>query len=405
MLSMRDASGLPERDEQQAPSGPDCVPATGVDGRDQRWWGTGWAIGLVGVLAVFLSPGVVRLIATPPPGAVLALLLAATLALAAIFLRVVRRRTSAPSSVPWLELAVLVLITAGLGVQAAHWAPTLALSAFALALWLPAVPSAVAVICLSGLSGLFNWLGSGQAAAVLTAAFGAAIMGGFGYLTNRSLAMSARLRTTEQELARMAAAEERLRIARELHDLLGHSLSLIAMKAELAQTQLPGDATHPRAELRDIETVARRAVDDVRDTITGYRRPDLAAELALARRTAASAGIDIRTELPREWSLPAEVDSVLAWSVREATTNVIRHSKARSCTIRLVLDGGTAAVEVADDGIGAQPESGRQPGSGLTGLAERTTHLGGEVRTGSTDTGFWLRVCLPTTPAGNGSGS
>ena len=144
------------------------------------------------------------------------------------------------------------------------------------------------------------------------------------------------LRAAREELARLAVAEERLRIARDLHDLLGHTLSVIALKSELAAKlveQRP--AARARAELEDVQRVTRQALTEVREAVHGYRRLALRRR---ARRRARGARRG-RDRLPRRAvrppELPAEVENVLAWAVREATTNVVRHSGARACAITL----------------------------------------------------------------------
>jgi two-component system, NarL family, sensor histidine kinase DesK len=163
------------------------------------------------------------------------------------------------------------------------------------------------------------------------------------------------------ELARMAVAQERERFARDLHDLLGHSLSVIALKAELAGRMLsagPGEeASEPEVleraatEVRELEQVARTALGEVRDAVSGYRQPTLAGELAGARMALSAAGIEAdvhETVVP----LSPDVEAVLAWTVREGATNVIRHSGARHCTLRISAGLPDAGVEVVDDGLG-----------------------------------------------------
>ena len=136
------------------------------------------------------------------------------------------------------------------------------------------------------------------------------------------------------ELARLAVSQERERFARDLHDLLGHSLSVIAIKAELAGRLLPGLPERAAAEIADVEAVARQALTEVRETVSGYRRPTLDVVLAGARMALAAAGIE--TEVARaELGLEEEAEAVLAWAGREGATNVIRHSAARHCTLRV----------------------------------------------------------------------
>src|SRR5438309_515445 len=142
------------------------------------------------------------------------------------------------------------------------------------------------------------------------------------------------LSQAREQIARLAVGEERLRFARDLHDLLGHSLSVIALKSELAGRLIkttPGLAAH---EVEDIEKVARDALRDVREAVAGYRQPTLAAELAGAHEALTAAGIDYRAE-DEHMPLPPAIEAVLDWTVREGVTNVMRHSKAKRCEIRI----------------------------------------------------------------------
>ena len=218
-----------------------------------------------------------------------------------------------------------------------------------------------------------------------------AIMTGFG----RMIRVNRELRTAREQLARLAVSEERLRIARDLHDLLGHSLSLIALKTELASRFVRNDTERAAAELADIETVTRRALAEVRGAVRGYRTLALDEALDGARIALAAAGIDYHLEESRLTVSP-EVEAVLAWAVREGTTNVVRHSHADHCDIRVQTDGDKAAVEVEDDGdIGSATT---RAGSGLTGLAERARAVRGTLEAGPRrEGGFRLRLTIPLT--------
>jgi two-component system, NarL family, sensor histidine kinase DesK len=209
------------------------------------------------------------------------------------------------------------------------------------------------------------------------------------------------------ELARLAVAAERERFARDLHDLLGHSLSVIALKAELAGRLLPDRPADAAREVGEVEQVARNALGEVRDAVSGYWRPTLDGELEGARVALSAAGIEATVERPAVALDPA-IEAVLAWAVREGATNVIRHSHARTCTITVGASLGDAAIEVVDDGAGCT-EAGRGPaekngngsaGHGLEGLAERARELRGRIEAGSRpEGGFRLAVTLPTLPA------
>jgi two-component system, NarL family, sensor histidine kinase DesK len=199
------------------------------------------------------------------------------------------------------------------------------------------------------------------------------------------------LSQAREQIARLAVGEERLRFARDLHDLLGHSLSVIALKSELAGRLIkntPGLAAH---EIEDIEQVARDALREVREAVTGYRQPTLAAELAGAHEALTAAGIDYRVDQDHV-PLPPAVEAVMAWTVREGVTNVMRHSQAKRCSVRITNRDGRATVEVIDDGRGGMP----QPGSGLRGLEERVRERGGTLTAEPLPhEGFRLRVTLP----------
>ena len=210
----------------------------------------------------------------------------------------------------------------------------------------------------------------------------------------RQVAAVAELRSAREELARMAVNEERLRFARDLHDLLGHSLSLITLKSELAGRLLPNEPEKAETEVQDIEEVARQALREVREAVAGYRSPSLEEELAGAAEMLGAAGISCRIE-NEAGLLPKEIDGVLAWAVREGTTNVIRHSQARNCRIVLAREDGKAYAEITDDGRGET--SGETPGSGLSGLAERVAGFddGGFEAGSLREGGFRLRVDLP----------
>jgi two-component system sensor histidine kinase DesK len=169
-----------------------------------------------------------------------------------------------------------------------------------------------------------------------------------------------RLKETRAELARAAVAEERLRISRDLHDLLGHSLSLITLKAELAGRVIGTDPERAAREIAELETVARRSLTEVRQAVTSYRQPTLAAELVSSRRMLAAAGTECRIRVPNAYSLPPAVDALLAWTVREGATNIVRHAAAKHAEIVIELTDTTASACLSDDGAG--PGQGRLPG-------------------------------------------
>jgi two-component system sensor histidine kinase DesK len=200
------------------------------------------------------------------------------------------------------------------------------------------------------------------------------------------------LSVAREQIARLAVDEERLRFARDLHDLLGHSLSVIAMKSELAGrliTRSPGLAEH---EVHDVERVAREALQEVREAVAGYREPTIATELAGARAALSAANVTLMTEPPRN-PLPSALEAVLAWTIREGVTNVIRHSQATRCAIRFFEEGDCTGIEIVDNG---RPATTATLGSGLRGLEERVGQRGGTLEAGALPhEGYRLRVRLP----------
>lgn len=200
------------------------------------------------------------------------------------------------------------------------------------------------------------------------------------------------------ELARLAVAEERERFARDLHDLLGHSLSVIALKAELARKLLPAEADRAAEEIGEVETVARGALSEVRDAVSGYRQPTLDGELAGARMALSAAGIDAEVKW-EEIELDPQAEAVFAWAVREGATNVIRHSRAHRCSVSIRSGRDAAWLEMVDDGAGLAPDvhvGSNGGGHGLAGLAERVGQLHGRLEAGAVPGGgFRLAVTVP----------
>ncbi|NYE72572.1 sensor histidine kinase [Microlunatus parietis] len=233
------------------------------------------------------------------------------------------------------------------------------------------------------------------------------LLGLWGAATIGQTANLAELIMARRRLAELAVAEERLRFARDLHDLLGHSLSLISLKTELGERLIDADPVRARTEIADAHAVARRSLREVREAVGGYRRPVLTTELDGARELLESAGIEtvIDDQLDGD---PIRHDAVLAWAVREAVTNVVRHSGAGRCRIELRRSGRLICLVVDDDGRGpartlpsqAGPGSGLAgPGSGLAGLAERVHQADGATLTiEDLGPGFRLRVTVPAEP-------
>jgi two-component system, NarL family, sensor histidine kinase DesK len=313
-------------------------------------------------------------------------------------------------------MATIVVLGAALfAVGQMNWLTALAVAAAGAGRFAATRPRAamgVAACAAVGMAvSVWHHLGYGA----MLAAIGVPLLGGlFAYSAERRNVLMFKLNEARAELARTAVAEERLRISRDLHDLLGHSLSLIALKSELAGRMIESDPPRAAREIAELEAVARRSLAEVRQAVTGYRQPSLAAELAAARRMLASAGIDCRVDVPGTYALPPEVDALLAWTVREGSTNIVRHSGARHARITVTVTGASASAELTDDGTGpgATETTGAEsttraigatgtPGSGLAGLAERAGRLGGTLLAGAGEHGgFRVQVTVPLTTAG-----
>jgi two-component system, NarL family, sensor histidine kinase DesK len=213
----------------------------------------------------------------------------------------------------------------------------------------------------------------------------------------RRMELVRELEAARAQVAELAASEERLRISRDMHDLLGHNLSLIALKSELARKLLGRDPVAAEGEIRDITSVARGSLKEARAAVRGMRSASLASELDRAREVLEAATIEV--ELRTTGPLPARVEAVLGFAAREGATNVVRHSGARRCEIVVRRVGDSAELEVRDDGVGAASAGGQ--GSGLRGLAERIAEAGGELKAGPADDGGFrllARVPIATSP-------
>jgi two-component system, NarL family, sensor histidine kinase DesK len=352
----------------------------------------------------------------------------------------------------WVLLPIVVALAAALfAVGGMGWVSALAVASAAVGRITPdGRPTVIGLLCCTGIAVVISaatGLDSGN-----TVVAGAVVALGnlLAHSAERRNVLMYRLKVTRAELARAAVAEERLRISRDLHDLLGHSLSLITLKAELAGRVIKTDPERAAREIAELETVARRSLSEVRQAVTSYRQPSLAAELVSSRRMLASAGTECQIRAPGAYSLPPAVDALLAWMVREGATNIVRHAAAKHAEIVIELTDTTASACLSDDGVGlgkgaipgivegpgpgtatgaaakgaapgaaarvaggdaTAPEpgaggldgTGEGPrlaapvaGSGLAGLAERAARLGGTLSAGAGERGgFWLRVSVP----------
>ena len=379
--------------------------------RQRVYWHVGTLFWIVYLF--FDLPGVIR---APQPGSRLALQLALlALVVAAYVYVVVRPPSDRPLPGRGVAIAVILAIsvTLVLGHFPGRWVGLLTFVSLAVPAAYPrrrAVRTVALTVGLTGALSLWQGLPPSQVAlnCLQTGISGFGMLGFF-----HIIGLNVQLRRAQDELARMAVAEERLRFSRDLHDLLGHSLSVIVLKSELAGGLLETDPTRAATEVREIEQVARRSLAEVREAVGGYRRVALAAELAGARAALDAAGVRATVEEPPR-DLPEPVQEALGWAVREGTTNVLRHSGAATCRVGFERDGDRVAVVIADDGAGADspprvglpggngsggsaPRGSASGGSGLAGLAERVAGSGGRLQAGPRpEGGFQLRVEVPT---------
>jgi two-component system sensor histidine kinase DesK len=215
------------------------------------------------------------------------------------------------------------------------------------------------------------------------------LIGGISIQGAETRRANSKLRMAQEEVERLAKTAERERIARDLHDLLGHTLSMITLKSELAGKLVERDPERAGREIREVERISREALREVRAAIAGYRSEGLQAELGRARLALESAGVRLEY-FAQPLKLDPARETVLALALREAVTNVIRHAGAQTCRISLEQTAEDTRLEVRDDGRGSSaPE-----GIGLASMRERVEGLGGSLERG-VETGTSLRIVLP----------
>ncbi len=229
----------------------------------------------------------------------------------------------------------------------------------------------------------------------------------------KGVELTIELRRAREEVAQLAASDERLRLARDMHDLTGQSLSVITLKSELAArllSRLPDgpERDRVREEIEEVAAVSRQTLHDIREAISGYRRPTLAVEVITARAALVSAGIDVEDDpalILASGTFDPDAEAALAWCLREAVTNVVRHSGAKHCRVSLISKPDTVTLVVSDDGQGYVPPIGpgarlagliAEAGTGLRGMSERLRAAGGslELRPDGRP-GFCLTATVP----------
>jgi two-component system sensor histidine kinase DesK len=202
---------------------------------------------------------------------------------------------------------------------------------------------------------------------------------------------NARLRLAQDEIEHLAKLAERERIGRDLHDLLGHTLSLIVLKSELASKLADRDVDRARAEIRDVERISRDALAQVRAAVGGFRSGGLQDEVERARQALTAANVTLDAALD-PLQLPPAHEAVLALAIREGVTNIIRHADAHHCTMRLARSENGDVLTIADDGRGGAATF----GNGLIGMRERVASLGGTL-TRDSGRGTTLTITIPGT--------
>ncbi|MDL4775151.1 sensor histidine kinase [Actinomadura xylanilytica] len=255
----------------------------------------------------------------------------------------------------------------------------------------------VTTLCL-----LVAWADGQTMNAILGNTYGTITAGLVSAIIVRLFLVVGMLRDAREELADAAVAQERLRFSRDLHDLLGHTLSLMVVKAQAVRRIAERDPRLAAAQATDIETVGREALTEVRQAVSGYRGRGLTAELDAARTALSDSGIEVTVRRAGP-PLPPEPDALLGWAIREGVTNVIRHSHARHCEITVRHDDGRAQLEIHDSGAaqGTPPPGRGVPstwpgGHGLRGLTERMDAVDGTVEAGpAAGGGYILKVTVP----------
>ncbi|MFF9511729.1 sensor histidine kinase [Streptomyces sp. NPDC014727] len=266
--------------------------------------------------------------------------------------------------------------------------------------WVSMLQQATVSAAVSAAVGLLGGGGALVAVALLTTAFGGGTMAVTTRVSAWTLSVMWKLREAKDMEARLAVAEERLRFGRDMHDVLGRNLAVIALKGELAVELAQRGNPAAVDQMVEVMRIARTSQQEVRDVVRGYREADLSTELAGARGVLRAAGIACAVEGDEGRPLPAPVQSALGWVVREAATNVLRHGDPRHCTIRLRASVDAVVLEVENDGA---PRAGSEPGgSGLAGLRERLRALDGSLDAGPAGNGLFrltAEIPLPRTAA------
>jgi two-component system, NarL family, sensor histidine kinase DesK len=324
----------------------------------------------------------------------------AVLYMIAIWFRMRARRQRAAVASLVVAAAVTLALTIGFGGDMFVLFPLLSIVCGVVVPWTGTRPPLVGtIVTLTTCSGvLIAWAHHAAAGDIWSVAYGTFLSGFVVAVILQLVAVIRQLTETRQELAETAVNEERLRFARDLHDLLGHTLSVMVVKAQLVRKLASRDPVRAAEQAADIETVGRRALTEVRQSVAGYRGRGVVHELAEARTALADAGFTVavrQDDIP----LAAAADALLGWVIREGATNVIRHSGGHQAEIEIGHRKGYAFVEIRDDGGKSPAIQLPAGGNGLSGLRERAAAAGGVVEAGPRrGGGYRLCVRVPLSP-------
>jgi len=339
--------------------------------------------------------------------------LAITIAFCALYLPVLCYSDRHPRLARVGLLALAALAAVACVVYGQQWPPMWIYVSAAVGMVLIAAPNGrrEALLGILGVTAcfvLFSWLAHVGAAEFLALLLPVVLVGVVMIGFRMQIQLVHELAEARETVAKLAANSERLRLARDMHDLTGQSLSTITLKSELATKRLSKLPASPEldtvlGDLGDIGRVSRQTLHDIREAVSGYRRPTLAIEAITARNALDAAGIRLDDDpglTLRSGTFDADAEAVLAWCLREAVTNVIRHSGARTCRIRLIQHPGELSLEVTDDGHGpGGQDASKSKGAGLRGMSERLGTAGGRLSLGAADPsrghGFKLTATVP----------
>jgi two-component system sensor histidine kinase DesK len=370
-----------------ASSSQDCSGPVSI-ARPGRWL----LVGLVGLVALLLPAAVDAVGGDHRVPAAVALVGVAGSSAAAVLVNVRghrARRWVVPAS---LALLSTLAVATSVGLGEPWWNVWILLAAVACG----AAPGRWGLVVLVAVpvAGSLTLTATGAAPGdVWSLAFTTFLAGAINLVLVRLLVTIAALHQAQGELARTAVIHERERFSRDLHDLLGHTLSLVVVKAEAVRRLSQRDPAAAMQHTLDIESIGRQALEEVREAVSGYRRTTLRAEVARAVDALAAAGVTAEVTLP-DPPLPVPAEEALAWVVREGVTNVVRHSGARSSRLVVTSSDGTARLELTDDGVGAAVQDGSRS-NGLSGLGQRLAAVGGALDARATADGFRLVATVP----------